>query len=441
MNKERMNKDNNKTWENIIASRQDWANYIGYHWNANRQIQIMVELDGELDINCLKNAVRLSISVEPILGCCFVEDEVSPYWRRLDNIDEIEWCTVYEVQEKKEVLKRVLSMPLEFEERQIQVIVIRSKEGDTLCIKLNHACCDGGGVKYYVHLLADIYSSLHEGKDYTWNPDTTEIRDSSSVFKAIGITDPKSALKPQLAALKPTWAFPYKEEKVNNFAFSICRIDKSKTKEIHSYGRSKGITMNDIILTAFYRAMFFMVSPEYDIPMEICVTVDLRRYLKDIKGSTVCNLSGVENNRLAFINGENFTEMLERVALSMNKIKSDYPGINSAASIEMMADIGYKNAAAFIKNAWEESKRNGKSTINLSNMGNISDYPLKFGSNNVIDAFMATPVFKAPSFMLGVSSYNNILTFTVGYCEPEVNKEAVETFLSILEKQLLLSIE
>lgn len=440
MNNGRMSK-NDRIFKKIVASKQDWANYIGYYWNANRQIQIIAEFDGEIDINCLKNAVRLSISDEPILGCRFVEDEFVPYWEKLNNADEFQWCTVQEVQEKSEAINKVLASPLDFEERQIQIILLRSKEGDSLCIKLNHACCDGGGAKYYLHLLSDIYSSLYAGKDYTLNPNDTLIRDSSSVFKAIGITEPKSEFKPQLAALKPTWAFSYREEKVRNFAFSMAQLDMHKTREIHSYARQKGVTITDIILTAFYRAMFFMVSPGYNIPMEICVTVDLRRYLINRKESTICNLSGVENHRIPGIEGESFTSTLERVSLAMNKLKSHNIGLHSAASIEMMGEIGYKNAADFIKNAWEESNRNKKSTVNLSNMGVISEYPIKFGGNIIKNAFIATPVLRAPGFMLGASSYNDVLTFTIGYCEPEVNKADVEIFLSILQKQLSLCIE
>lgn len=40
----------------------------------------------------------------------------------------------------------------------------------------------------------------------------------------------------------------------------------------------------------------------------------------------------------------------------------------------------------------------------------------------VKDAYIVTLVFKSPSLMLGVSSYNEMLTFKVGYCEPEIIK-------------------
>jgi NRPS condensation-like uncharacterized protein len=183
--------------------------------------------------------------------------------------------------------------------------------------------------------------------------------------------------------------------------------------------------------------MFIMIQPDEAEPMEICVTVDLRRYLPEKKADAICNLSGVVNHRIAKKVGEKNISTLKRVWLVMKEIKNNKPGLHSAASMEMMAGMEYEKAAAFIKNAWEDSVKSGKSTINLSNMGIIADYPLKFGSTIAKDAYLVTPAFKSPSFMLGVSSYNDVLTFTAGYCEPEIVKDDVETFFSNLQKELL----
>jgi NRPS condensation-like uncharacterized protein len=81
----------------IPANGQDLANHIGSLWNANGQLQIVLEFDAKLDFDCLKKAVRLSLDSEPILGCYFVENEHHPYWERLENVDKIDWCTLENV--------------------------------------------------------------------------------------------------------------------------------------------------------------------------------------------------------------------------------------------------------------------------------------------------------------------------------------------------------
>lgn len=120
----------------------------------------------------------------------------------------------------------------------------------------------------------------------------------------------------------------------------------------------------------------------------------------------------------------------------MNEIKNDNPGLHSAASIEMLSGMDFDMIAASLKGAWDEAVRTEKSTINLSNFGVISSEPFYFGEIAVEDAFMVTPVFKAPSFMLGASTYKNMITFTVGFCEPEVREEDVNLFLLNLKKEL-----
>lgn len=427
--------------EEIPANGQDWANYIGHFWNANEQIQIVLEFEEELNIDCLKRAVRLSIDVEPILGCKFAQDKCRPYWKRMNNIDEVDWCTFENVQDKEESLKRILAQPFDCEEYQLKVMVIRSKKSDTLCIKLNHACCDGGGAKDYLHLLSNIYTRLCDDVSCLPELNIAGKRDASRLFQVLNVSDPKMLINPQMATLKPTWAFPYKREETEKFSFSVSRLDQNQTSLLHSFTREKGVTINDLILTAFYRTMFIMVQPEDGDPMEICVTVDLRRYLPEKKADAICNLSGVINHRIAKKEGESNISTLKRVSLVMKEIKNNNPGLHSAASMEIMAGMEYEKAVAFIKNAWEDSAKSGKSTINLSNMGIVADYPLKFGSAMVEEAYIVTPVFKSPSFMLGVSSYNDTLTFTSGYCEPEIDKDDVETFFLILQKELRAFIE
>jgi NRPS condensation-like uncharacterized protein len=120
--------------------------------------------------------------------------------------------------------------------------------------------------------------------------------------------------------------------------------------------------------------------------MEICVTMDLRRYLKSGKAEAICNLSGVLNHRIVR-KEETKKDTLSRVTGEMNEIKKDKPGLHSAAIVE--------------------------------------------------EAYLVTPVFKAPSFMLGASTYQGKLTFTAGYCEPEVRKEDVKQFFLEFKKELL----
>ena len=417
---------------------QDTANYIGHLWNKNGQIQIVLSFAEKLDFECLKRAVRLTIDAEPVLGCEFVIIDNKPIWRRCKDLDQIAWCKLIETEKPDDTLHIILCKPFEEEKYQLEVYLLRSAKNEILCIKINHSCSDGGGAKDYLHLLKETYTQLT--KDANFYPKINHNLDRSTrqIFKNLGIINPASLINLHLAALKPTWAFPYRKSDVRNFNYLILPLTRSETNQLFLYAKEKKVTLNDLILSAYYRALFTIIDPAFDQPMEICVTMDLRSYLEEGRAAAICNLSGVLNHRIFRVK-ENSEATLSRVADGMKVLKKDNPGLHSAALMEMLSGMDFKTATASIKNAWDESVHSGKSTINLSNFGIISSELLQFGEIAAEDAYMVTPVFKAPSFMLGASTYQSKLTFTVGFCEPEVREEDVRQLLSDLKKELIIN--
>ncbi|AKB37930.1 hypothetical protein MSSAC_3340 [Methanosarcina siciliae C2J] len=214
--------------------------------------------------------------------------------------------------------------------------------------------------------------------------------------------------------------------------FSVTRIPSGNFRNISAYARAHGATINDIILTAYFRALFDMIEPELYAPMEIQFTVDLRRYLPEEENISISNLSGIESLRLPRIKCEPFTSTLERVVLAMKKIKINFPGIQSALACELMSGMNFREVLKTVQEEWQTSLVSGKSTPMLTNLGVISPPPLFFGETAAEDVYMVTPAFHAPAFMLGASTYNEVLTLTAGYYEPATKKEDVDHFLDMV---------
>ena len=59
-----------------------------------------------------------------------------------------------------------------------------------------------------------------------------------------------------------------------------------------------------------------------------------------------------------------------------------------------------------------------------------------FGNVNVQEAYIVTPINWAPSFSMGISSYNKQITLSIGFCEDSYEMESVESFLDLLMKEL-----
>ena len=303
------------------ANGQDIYNYDGPYRMGNFHSQAILKLDGKLDFDRLSKAVRLTVDAEPVLGCSFVKGN-PPYWKRLTNIDEVEFCSFEEVSDVNEAVKRFLDSRLDMDnDPKIKIKLIHSGTYDVLALKVNHACCDGTGVKEYIQLLSDIYSKTDgSGEAYTPKPTNRGRSDQDRLFKSLGIENPNDFWIPGSDTSSPTWAFPWIQDTSNKTQIVVCKLLPDQLDRISTYAKSKGATYNDVILAAYYRAMLGMGHPLYGVPMTVNVTVDLRRYLPDKKTESIRNFSGSVNSSLYMVENESFEETLSRVAYMMKEI-------------------------------------------------------------------------------------------------------------------------
>jgi NRPS condensation-like uncharacterized protein len=418
----------------LPACPQDVFNYMARYFFSNYQIQCVLRLDERIDALRLTKAVKLMMEAEPVLGSRFIENSDICYWERQTEIDEKKICLMRETDKNTEQeIQNFLTSSLEsYDDPQVQIQVLRG-ENDVLCLKVNHACSDGGGVKEYVQRLAQVYTALCEDPAYSLPTNMTGRRDQGQLFKCLGVEDSRTLWNPALAELQPTWAFPCGRGENEQPAFLIRHLKEEGYRALKAYVSRGGVTINDVLLAAYYRALFEMVKPEYDVPMEILVTVDLRRYLPARKAEAICNLSGFVNARVARIVGELFTDTVSRVHHEMKKHKSSQPGLHSAAIFEMLGQMPVSQALSMFQVSRQQAVQTGLASPFLSNFGQISDGSIRFGGQEVIAGYMVTPIMFSPGFMLGVSTYRDVLTLTVGIYQSTVQYERVEELLDRMD--------
>ncbi len=430
----------------LPANGHDIYNYIARYGMGNFHSQAILKLDGRLDFDRLVKAVRLSVDAEPVLGCRFVEGN-PPYWKRLENIDEVMFCSLEEVPDPNTTVQRFLESPLDMDnDPKIKVKLIRSDECDIVGIKTNHACCDGTGIKEYVQLVTAIYSRLDgSGEAFVPIPSERGRRDQDRLFESLGIEDPDSLWIPGSDILIPTWAFPWKQDTSSTTRIAACRILSDQLDAINSYAKSRGATINDMILAAYYRAMLKMGQPVYGVPMGINLTIDLRRYLPDNKTEALRNFSGSVNTWLSMVENESFGETLSRVVYMMNEIKRGYPGLQSAIGLERLEKVSFKEALAYYKATSGISKNRAKCPVydgnrciaSLSNIGILSKQLIKMGDVNVSDYYIIPPIVSAPGLLLVANTYNGIMTLAAGFFENTVLFSDVERLLSNIKHEML----
>lgn len=433
---------------NILpASGHDICNYFARHGLANYQIQTVLKLDGRVDFDKLIRAARLSVDEEPVLGCRFIESD-PPYWKRILDYDEERLCSIEVTNDHERAVKLFIESPLDMDkDLNLKIKLIRLEGYDTICIKINHACCDGAGVKEYIQLLSKIYSSIdQENGSYIPNSRIGGRKDQDKLFDALGIKHPVAGWNPLKDAPRTVWGFPWKQGRLNATRFKVCRLPQEQLDILSEYGRSKGATVNDLILTAYYRAMFEFSQPPYGVPMDISTTIDLRRYIPDQKSEAIRNFSGGFRTGIARKVNEPFEGTLSRVVHATKKIKDGLPGLQNAKGGELVEMLNFPMINAYFRLISQDSVfmsqmpfsiSNMCCTPGLSNLAYISRSLLKFGENVVTDAYILPPAIRAPGLLLLACTYNSTLILSFGYYKGSLRQKDADRLLNKIRKELM----
>ncbi|QNU68767.1 alcohol acetyltransferase [Ruminiclostridium herbifermentans] len=430
----------------IPVNAYDKCNYVAKYDLASSQIQAIMKLDGRLDFNNLVKAVRISVDVEPVFGCHIIESK-QLYWKRYEDIDNIEFCTIEETNNTDEAIQSFSESPMDMmKDPMVIVKLIRSDASDILGIKINHVCCDGAGAKEYIRLLSDIYSSIDSG-DNSFSSDirVSSMEDHKRLLDALSKCNPNTNWNPLSQIPLTTWRFPWRNLQTGDLGFSICKLPYGSLDTFNTYAKSKGASINDLILTAVYRAMFEIAKPPYGIPMDVPITIDLRKYLPDNKAEAIRNFSSGVTLKIDRRPNESFESTLSRVMIQTKDIKNRHPSYMTVKCLEIIEKIdfdpissAFKALSQIINLATKNPYVNfNRCAITLSNVGFISRELLKFGQNTVTDAYILPPTVRAPGILLVASTYNGIISLAVGYYKPSVKKSDMDGLLNKIRDELI----
>lgn len=430
----------------IPVNAYDKLNYIARYGLASSQIQFIMKLDGRLDFENLVKAVRLSVDAEPILGCRIVEGK-QLHWKRYEDIDKVKFCSLEETDNSDQAVQSFIESPLDMmKDPMVVVKLIRSSTCDILGVKINHVCCDGAGAKEYIQLLSDIYSSIDTGDtEFTSDMRICSMKDHKRLLAAISKYNPNMSWSPFSQMPLTTWKFPWRSLQIGDLGYSICRLPYGCLHHFRNYAKSRGASINDLILTAVYRAMFEIAKPPYGIPMDIPITIDLRKYLPDNKAEAIRNFSSGVTLKIDRRPNELFDGTLFRVMTQTNDIKKRHPSYMAAKGLEIIEKIDFNPISAAFKalsQIIDVASKNpyisfNRCAITLSNVGFISKSLLRFGQNTVTDAYILPPTVRAPGILLVASTYNDIISLAVGYYKPSVRKADMDRLLNKIKDELI----
>jgi NRPS condensation-like uncharacterized protein len=407
------------------------------------QLHCIISFDDLVDEKRLAQAVRLTLDAEPVLGCRFVERRGRSYWERREDLDRIELLRLIETPEReKEILKFMIEPKSAFKDPVVRCAVIRAQT-DTLCIKLDHIAADAGGMKDYAYLVSSIYRELLGNPTYAPLPNLNGRRSMCQISERFNFSDKVGIIRrgflDQVSLNFPryNWSFPSRMTEPLDRTYVVMRIEADRFRAIKEFGKVYQATINDVILTAIFRALYDLVRPNSRTPLRLTNTVDLRRYLPSKKAEAICNLSSFSYPTIGCGIGSTFEETLIRVRDDMNARKADFFGLGDLPmGVVIFKGLPFSVARVVFHYAWGHMIRTGILPPDFTNMGLIEADQLNFGDTKVNDAFLTAGVTMPPFFGMGLSGYRESLTMSIGFCQSAIEKIVIERFFKTILSEL-----
>jgi NRPS condensation-like uncharacterized protein len=417
------------------ASSQDKMNYIT-RANADQQLHIVITFRGQVNESRLSQALRQVMDLEPVLGCRFYERGNQVGWERRDDLDRLELCTVITTTHVQADLLNFVTRPADpCVDPLVQARIFRTLSGDTLCLKVNHVVADGAGTKEVGYRIAETYRRLEADPAFQPQPGKFGRRSQIEIFRQVGIRNMVQYRPRQLRLPAMLFSLPFVGIEKTGRQFAMHQVTPQDFSGLKEFSRAHHATLNDLILTTLYRAIFTQGNPPVNTPLPVQVSIDLRHFLPKGKEQPICNLSGALYPAVEYLPGETFTQTLAKVTAQMGRWKSRQPGLTGAMLIELAMLQGFARAKAMI-GGMTTPRSNRVTPLLLSNFGLLDESRLSFGSLNIQAAYVLGPVMFGHGLMLTASTYAHQMTLAMGYCQGCIASETVERLLEQVWQEL-----
>jgi len=401
----------------------------------DHQLHCVIYINGILDVEYIKQAVLLSIELIPLLGSRFVKGKFRAYWEKVTSFSENDVFTYKEsMKPNEEINQFLISKTNELSGPQFMVKLIRNSNKDALCVIINHMVCDGASFKEFIYLLSSLYTKL---KDGTYNPYDYKIgsRSSKKIYSNFNLFERMKILllTNENSKNENKYCFPIGKGQLMREPFILkYKLSQERFCKLKEYSKKNSVTINDIVVTAYFRALYKILNLGQSESLTIPSMVDLRRYIPDKETIGICNHSSMIMFSINMEPEESFVTTLQKVNKEMLKKKENYPGLNGLIVLNTLFKI-----LPFSMAVKQFKKHFVNPLICITNIGIIDSNKLVFDNTPLEDAFITSSIKQPPYFQLAFSSFNSSITFCVNLFGTENDKEAIQSFYAILDDELI----
>lgn len=406
-------------------------------------IQLEMEFDYNLDEKRLAKAIALTMDAAPILCCRFVPRMFRPYWERVEK----EKHSIFTIVKNKNEYEAFKQKRIEFiSEPQVFLCLYRLESKDRLILKVSHLVSDAAGVKDIAAILSEIYNRLEHEPEYYPNPTLCNQRSFWQILRNVPwYVYPRIILNYTHEVLNSvipykTHSIPIKNTSVKADKYVTRHIEKETLMRMVNYAKKHNATINDLLLTAIFRALSQIGEWDGKAALRIAMTIDLRRYLPKMKAESVSNFSSIEMITYGITMEDDFESALIHVVQMINKRKSSWLGLSAFVSTYLgIWALPFSMLSIFIKKGLESKVKSPNSFDCFTNMGEIPMKNVDFGGNPT-RAWLLPPGCNFPILFYGCSGYDGSLSLSASIMSDDdgMNETVTNYFFDLVISELSL---
>jgi NRPS condensation-like uncharacterized protein len=394
----------------------------------DHMVHCEMRLDSSLDEARLRKATELILKSIPILATAYRRGQGAARW---DSLSGTELDRAFAAVEDEAGFEAERTFRIdEAGGPQLRVGFLRGARS-ALALTVNHMVADGAGLKECAYSLCETYSRLRDEPGYE-PPLVDGPRGLDDVMRRLG---PVSRLRALFGRggdsnREGELRFPLTESGEASPFIAVRCVDREKVGRLKAYCRSRGATINDAVLAAFYRALAGQLGEAGLKKLEIPVMVDMRRYLPSREFSSLRNLASTAITRLEPGEGERFEESLAKAKACMDRLKAEGIGLGAFAKMSFLSALPQEAALRLLRRGLRHP------LICMTNLGELDPARLRFGGSRIVSAYACGSIKHKPHFQLALSGFDGTITLSSNlYGSPE-DRRRIEAFLAEVEKEL-----
>lgn len=403
---------------------------------SDQQMRMVVEFSNLLNEDVLRKAVRLAIVAEPVLSCYFVADTSGARFQKHPVIDEeLLFSFIVTAAYEKMVNQRLTTTVGPESNPIVQVSLVRSANKDTLCVNMNHVACDGTGLKSFVYLLSRIYTRLLDEPEFLPVPNFPSDRTIGQVLKHFTFWKKAIFFAKAIAYKRPSqyWTFQWAGDDGNQqSSFLHYTMPSDYLQQLKEFCRNSRITINDVIVAAYVRAMAVTMDSGNSSVKPIIVPVDLRKYILSNRPETLCNLSSVLVCDIP-------PDIGDRLSATASIIHQDmeYKKAQSAEFFVVMPFLVFSGFFGFkiMKKIAERIIRPPLPPL-MSNVGSIDVANMQFKDAIISNAKILGTISHCGALCACASTFDEKLTIGIGIRGTQAHHDQVDELLKEFCRQL-----